>query len=228
VIRVYKLGVLVKERINDQSKAPSRVQMAQFFGRQFEKNVRDHVAVLQSKWVPRYDQQNLLEKTTSYIYSINSIFELVDQLKGKVKRNQRLTINSAEEQLTKFHSYVNLLNIYDLNDTTGYVDALKEVINEARFFFFQFNLVCDCFINDHKPKFRPTNIVKKLAFLKIVIAYEDIHGKFPPYIYMSRELKHLSVSQRTWGMWKTQIEDGTFPHFVQHKKSAISPKNIDS
>lgn len=217
MIRAYKLGILVKARIKDQRKVPSRVQMAQFFGRQFEGNMRHHVAVLQSKWIPRYDQQNLLEKTSSYVYSINSIFELVDQLKGKVKRNQRFFINSAEEQLTNFRIYVNSLNMNELNDTKGYVDALTEVINEARFFFHQFNLVCDCFTNDHKPAFRPTDRVKKLAFLKIVIAYEDIHGKFPPY--KSRELKHLNLSQKTWGMWKSQIEDGTFPHFVQHRKN---------
>ena len=112
----------------------------------------------------------------------------------------------------------------DLNDTIGYVDALTEVINEARFFFYQFNLVCDCFTNDHKSAFRPTDRVKKLAFLKIVIAYDDMHRRFPPY--KSRELKHLNLSQRTWGMWKTQIEDGTFPHFVQHKKIGNKSQQI--
>jgi hypothetical protein len=99
----------------------------------------------------------------------------VNQLKGKVKKDQRTKMNFAEDQLINFRKYVHSLNTNDLNDTTGYIDALTEVINETRFFFYQFNLVCDCFTNDHKPAFRPTDRVKKLAFLKIVIAYEEIH-----------------------------------------------------
>ena len=219
--RIFKSGKAINEKKVEEKVAPTRVQMAQFFGRQFEKNIKSHAAITQSRWLPRYDQQNLLQESTSFIYSLNSIIELVNQLKGKVKKDQRTKMNFAEDQLINFRKYVHSLNTNELNDTTGYVDALTEVINEARFFFYQFNLVCDCFTNDHEPAFRPTDRVKKLAFLKIVIAYEEKHGKFP--LYKSRELKLLNLSQRTWGMWKTQMEDGTFPHFVQHKKSAISP-----
>jgi hypothetical protein len=116
----------------------------------------------------------------------------------------------------------------NLNDTTGFIEGVNEVINETKHFIYQFNLVCDCLMNDQNPPFQKADWEKKRKFLKAVIAYQDIHRntKFPPF--KSKELAHLELSERTYGIWKKQLEAGTLHYFVQPKKSVVSPKNIDS
>ena len=216
--RVFILGKPLKEKVIKERNAPTRGQMAQFFGRQFQKNIKYQAAALQSRWLPRYDQQNLLQESTSFIYSLNSIFELVDQLKAKIRKHERTQVDFAADRLKQFELYVKSLNMNDLNDTTNFIEALIEVINETKNYIFQFNIVCDCFTNEHSPPFKPTDRAKKHAFLKAVIAYEETHKihKFPPL--KSKALAGLNLPERTYGLWKKQLEAGTLHHFVQPRR----------
>lgn len=216
--RVFILGKPLKEKVPKERNAPTRVQVIQFFGKKFQKNVKDQAVVLQSRWLPRYDQQNLLQESTSFIYSLNSIFELVDQLKAKIRKHDRTQVDLVAVRLKQFEFYVKSLNMKDLNDTTNFIEGLIEVINETKNYIFQFNIVCDCFTNEHSPPFKPTDREKKHAFLKAVIAYEDTHqkNKFPPL--KSKVLADLNLPERTYGLWKKQLEAGTLHYFVQPRK----------
>ena len=217
--RIYKSGNAIKLKIAKERTAPTRGQMAQFFGKKFEENIKKQVDDIQSRWLPSYDQQNLLQEIKSYIYSVNSIIEVIDQLKAKIRKFDRKKINSSEDRLKQFQKYIESLNLIDLNDTTGFIDGLLEVINETRHFIFQFNLVCDCLTNDQQLPFREADWAKKQSFLKAVVAYQENRSstKFPPFKLI--KLARVDISEKTYGLWKKQLEAGTLHYFVQPKKN---------
>lgn len=217
--RIYKNGKAIEVKIVKERTTPTRGQMAQFFGKKFEENIKKQVDVVQSRWLPRYDQQNLLHESTSFIYSLNSIIETVDKVKAKIRKLERTKINATEDRLKQFQHYIESLNLIDLNDTTGFIEGLLEVINETRHFIFQFNLVCDCLTNDQQLPFREADWAKKRSFLKAVVAYQENHSssKFPPFKLIKLAL--VDISEKTYGLWKKQLEAGTLHYFVQPKNN---------
>ena len=217
--RIYKLGKAIEVKIAKERTAPTRGQIAQFLGKKFEENIKNQMDAIQSRWLPSYDQQNLLQEIKSYIYSVNSIIEVIDQLKAKIRKLDRRKIDFAEDRLNQFQQYIESLNLIQLNDTTRLIEGLFEVINENRHFIFQFNLVCDCFTNDQKLPFKAADWPKKQSFLKAVVAYQENHKstKFPRF--KSKEITQLGISEKTYGLWKKQLEAGTLHYFVQPKKN---------
>ena len=89
-------------------------------------------------------------------------------------------------------------------------------------FIVHFDTICDLVWPGHKLPFGPTDRELKKKFLDAVIQYGDIHRteKFAPYFWI---LKHPNMDQqelspRTYGLWKKQLDAGTFHHFVQPQK----------
>jgi hypothetical protein len=99
---------------------------------------------------------------------------------------------------------------------------IEQLVQSIDGFLVHFDTICDLVWAGHKFSFRPTERELKKKFLDAVIYYGDFHKteKFAPYFWI---LKHLNMDQqelspRTYGLWKKQLDEETFHHFVQPQK----------
>jgi hypothetical protein len=89
-------------------------------------------------------------------------------------------------------------------------------------FIVHFNTICDFIWNGDKFPFKVAEREKKKKFLEALVYHDQLNqsGKFASYCWI---LQHLNMDQkdlspRTYGLWKKQLDEGTFHHFVQPQK----------
>jgi hypothetical protein len=85
-----------------------------------------------------------------------------------------------------------------------------------------FNTICDFIWNGDDFPFKVADREKKKKFLDALVHYYQLRqtDKFAPYFWILKHLKmdQKELSPRIYGMWKKQLEQGTFHYFVQPQK----------
>jgi hypothetical protein len=119
-----------------------------------------------------------------------------------------------------------------LNQSKYFSSAIKSLALLVDDFVFQFDATCDLIWASKDLPFRPTNRDLKKRVLDAVIHYcdENKKEKYPPYFWL---LKHLKLpdnmlSERTYGLWKKQMDKCVFHLALLPKKSAISSEVLFS
>ena len=158
---------------------------------------------------------NLVKETHTVIEQINaSVYKIKLALRKEVL-NLRKLLESFNENLQK--NSVCQTKFRDENISCIY--ALTDEIDE---FIVHFNTICDLIWNGDEFPFKVSDRNKKKRFLDAVVHYYQLNqkAKFAPYFWILRHLKidQNELSPRTYGMWKKQLDAGTFHHFVQPKK----------
>jgi len=157
----------------------------------------------------------LIAKTYKVISHVNSS-------RHKVKSALRSEVTILRKTLTSFSESLKI-NLTTRSLLGAKVAPLIEKsVQSIDGFIVHFDTICDLVWAGKKLPFRPTDRELKKKFLDAVIRYSDLHKteKFAPYFWI---LKHLNMdeeelSPRTYGLWKKQLDAGTFHHFVQPQK----------
>jgi hypothetical protein len=106
--------------------------------------------------------------------------------------------------------------------STAFFSCVQRTTNTVDAFIVHFDTICDFIWNGEDIPSRPTDRVLKKQFLDAVIDFSNEFNtdKFPPYLVLLKILKlpDKALSSRTYGLWKKQMEAGTFHHFVQPQK----------
>jgi hypothetical protein len=157
----------------------------------------------------------LVAKTFKVISHINTS-------RHKVKAALRLEVTMLRKTLASFGESlkINLTTLSMLDEKVA--PFIEKSVQSIDGFVVHFDTICDLVWAGHKLPFRPTDRELKKKFLDAVIHYSDFHKteKFIPYLWI---LKYLNIDQkelspRTYGLWKKQLDAGTFHHFGQPQK----------
>jgi hypothetical protein len=99
-------------------------------------------------------------------------------------------------------------------------DAIEHYIKQCR-------MTRESYKPGYRLPFNPTNWEIKKLILTLINEHMPTGKKeFPPYKLLSRKLSsnkpELILSERTYRLYKRQIENGTFTHMVQKKRQQVT------
>ena len=201
---------------------PSRLKMIKGLTSRFKVKLPIILSEIDSVACGAFEDQNLRGQYEKLVNETFLVIEHVDDSTYKVKPalrkevlNLRKTHESFSENLKQdFH--------FQRTRTDELAPRIEALIDAIDGFIVHFNTICDFIWNGDKFPFKVAEREKKKKFLDAVVHYDKQSqtDKFAPYC---RILKHLNIDQkelppRTYGLWKKQLDEGTFHHFVQPKK----------
>ncbi len=204
------------------SPRPSRLKMIKGLTSRFQGKLHVNLNEIDNVACGAFEDQNIRGKYENLVNETFLVIEHVDDSIYKVKPalrkevlNLRKTLESFSEDLKK-HS---ALQVIRTDETESCIAALIDAIDG---FIVHFNTICDFIWNGDKFPFKVAEREKKKKFLDALVHYDKLSqsDKFAPYCWI---LKHLNMDQkelspRTYGLWKKQLNEGTFNHFVQPQK----------
>jgi len=201
---------------------PSRLKMIKGLTSRFKVKLPVILSEIDGQAHGAFEDQNIRGQYEKLVNEIFKIIKHVDDSTYKVKPalrkevlNLRKTLESFSENLKK-HS---ALQVIRTDETESCIEALIDAIDG---FIVHFNTVCDFIWNGDKFPFKVAEREKKKKFLDALVHHDQLNqsGKFASYCWI---LQHLNMDQkelspRTYGLWKKQLDEGTFHHFVQPQK----------
>lgn len=194
---------------------PAKGELVKAFAYQWFSFSKEIIQNIFDIWSPNFDQKMLLEELKSYVSEMLEASLVAMKSQKKISRDLVRKIENFKTKNNHFSSYIDCVSTDLSGDFEKLISLIKDLINESNYFINNFDATRTMIWANRKFSHRPTNIEKKLGFMKIVSSFYKDNGKFPPF--KSRELTHLNLSERTWRHWKKQIENETFHHFIQHK-----------
>lgn len=216
---IYKSG---KAQEPKRSARPSRLKLIKGLAANFQIKLLLILSEIHSHQSEASDEQNLkmeLEKLVSdalrVISEINaSVYKVKPSLRKEVLMLRKKLVGLNEN----FKSGTNL----QYSIPTAFFSCVQRTIDTVDAFVVHFDTICDFIWYGEDIPSRPANRALKKKFHDAVIEYshEFNTDKFPPYLVLLKILKlpDKALSPRTYGLWKKQMEAGTFHHFVQPQK----------
>ena len=171
------------------------------------------------------DSVGLKDFRSQFNELVDRTFKVISHAKSsrhRVKSALRAEVTILRKTLASFSESlkINLITQSMLGEKVA--PFIEKSVQSIDGFIVHFDTICDLVWAGHKLPFRPTDRELKKKFLDAVIQYGDIYRteKFAPYSWI---LKHPNMDQqelspRTYGLWKKQLDAGTFHHFVQPQK----------
>ena len=201
---------------------PSRLKMIKGLTSRFKVKLPVILSEIDNVACGEFEDQNIRGQYEKLVNETFLVIEHVDDSTYKVKPalrkevlNLRKTLESFSENLKK-HS---ALQVIRTDETESCIEALIDAIDG---FIVHFNTICDFIWNGDKFPFKVAEREKKKKFLDALVHHDQLNqsGKFASYCWI---LQHLNMDQkelspRTYGLWKKQLDEGTFHHFVQPQK----------
>jgi hypothetical protein len=215
---IYKSGVKVEPKEN----LPSKVTLVKIFASEFKKEISQRIDEIQS-----IHQSIPLDSEMAFELKVfvNDSFKCINKvlsLKSGISTQCKSHIDELQRSLTNFKSSPRYAINANFKREEGEESPWVILTNDCQHFIHQFWMTCDMFWASKKLPFRPTDRAIKHEFLKAVIQYsaEFKTEKFPPYFWILKYLKttEKSISERTYRIWKTQMDEETFHHYTQPKK----------
>jgi len=215
---IYTSGVK-KEK---QEKLPSRVWLVKFFALKFRKEISQRMDEFESINQDSPIGSELASELKVFVTEALSCINIVLSLKNGISTDCKNHIDKLLRSLIKFKSVTQKLT----NGTFAiYEDGTNPwaiLASDCQHFINQLWMTCDLYWASKELPFRPTDMDLKFNFLKAVIHYsETVNPKrFPPYLWILKELKppKKTISARTYGLWKKQLENETFHRFIQPRQ----------
>jgi hypothetical protein len=201
---------------------PSRLKMIKGLAGRFKVNLSTILSEIDGQAHGAFEDQNLKVQYENLVNETFKVIKHVDDSTYKVKPALRKEVLNLRKTLDSFS--VNLKKDSDFQVTrTDKIDpCIEALINAIDGFIVLINTACDFIWNGDKFPFKVAEREKKKKFLDALVHYDQLSqkDKFAPYFWI---LKHLNMDQkelspRTYGLWKKQLDEGTFHHFVQPQK----------
>jgi hypothetical protein len=215
---IYKSGVKKKDR----EILPTKVSLVKVFGKIFHKEISQRVDEISSiHRINNIDSELAFELKVLVNESYKCINKVMS-LKNGISRECKGQIDQLQNSLMKFKFFTQNLTSSTFTINEDDLNPWEILAHDCQHFINQFWMTCDLYWASKRLPFRPTERELKLEFLKAVIHYsETVNSKrFPPYLWILKELKtpKKSISERTYGLWKKQLDNETFHHFTQPRK----------
>lgn len=216
---IYKSG---KAQEPKRSARPSRLKLIKGLAANFQIKLLLILSEIHSHEPDTSDHQNLkmeLEKLVSHALQVISE---INASAYKVKPSLRKNVLMLRKDLVGLNE--NLTSAAEQQDSisTVFFAFAQRSLNTVDAFVVHFDTICDFIWYGEDIPSRPADRVLKKKFHDAVIEYsrEFNTDKFPPYLVLLKILKlpDKALSPRTYGLWKKQMEAGTFHHFVQPQK----------
>ena len=202
---------------------PSKGTLAKYFGSKWFNNSKAILNRLVDLWDPNFDQENFLARLKNYTDQLLSTYVGTQSSSLKIHKELIKRVDSFELLNEQFSIYIGRVTKVLPAESKDLIDEVNELISESRFFISQFNATVDLVWLGRQFAVKPTDRKRKHVFLKAVIAYsaKRRRDKFPPFraLIDSKELKGHTISARTYGLWKRQMNEGTFHHFAQPRRN---------
>ena len=215
---IYKSGVK-KEK---QEEFPSRVSLVIFFALKFRKEISQRMDEFESINQDSPIGSELASELKIFVTEALNCINKVLSLKNGLSKECRSQIDQLQRSLMKFKSSTQNLTNSTFTSSENDMNPWVILVHDCQHFINQFWMTYDLFWATKKLPFRPTDRDVKFKFLKAVIHYsETVNPKrFPPYLWILKELKtpKKTISARTYGLWKKQLDYETFHHFTQPRK----------
>jgi len=215
-------GRLPKQERKAIEPPPAKGTLAKYFGSQLFNNSKEIFNRIVDLWDPKFDQENLLAQLRSYTNQLLEIYLATQKCPLKIPRSLVERVDYFEILNQQFLSYIASVSKDLPSDSKALIDQINALINESNFFILQFNATVDLIWPSRRFPFKPTDRLRKHAFLKALIAWGQNRkdDAYPSYkvLIKSKELNGFYIPDRTYRLWKQQLDQGTFHYFVQPRK----------
>ena len=216
-------GIYKSAKVKDvPRKLPTRVSLVKIFAFIFQKELSQRMDEIESihKSIP-IGSEIAFELQVFVHDALNCINKILN-LKNGITVECKAHVEQLNNSLVKFKSATQHLTKANIRIDANGTNPLVILTDDCQHFINQFWITCDLYWASKKLPFRPTDRLLKLEFLTAVIYYSESVNteKFPPYLWILKQLKvtKKTISERTYGLWKDQLENETFHHFAQPKK----------
>ena len=202
---------------------PTKGFLTKHFGQKWFKNSKEILNSIVDLWNPNFDQANFLVRIKGYTDQLLETYLATQSCPLKIPKSLVERVDSFETLNLEFSKFVSSISNDLPSDSKALIDHIDALINESNFFISQFKAIVDLIWLGRELPFKPTDRLRKQAFLKAVIANSEKlkKDKFPSYrvLIESEELRKFTIPPRTYGLWKRQMIEGTFHYFVQPRKN---------
>ena len=215
---IYTSGV-IKEK---QEKLPSRVYLVKFFALKFRKEISQRMDEFESINQDSPIGSELISELKVFVTQALNCIDKVLSLKNGISTDCKNHIDQLQRSLMKFKSITQKLTNGTFAIYEDDANPWAILTSDCQHFINQFWMTCDLYWASKELPFRPTDRELKFKFLKTVIHYSETVSpkRFPPYLWILKELKtpEKTISARTYGLWKKQLENETFHKFTQPRQ----------
>lgn len=216
---IYKSG---KAQEPKRSARPSRLKLIKGLAGNFQIKLLLILSEIHSHQSDASDEQNLKLELEKLVSDTLRVISEVHASTYKVKPSLRKEVLLLRKKLVDLNeNFKSGTNLQD-SVSTAFFSCVQRTIDTVDAFVVHFDTICDFIWYGEDIPSRPADRALKEKFLFAVIEYsrEFNTDKFAPYFWI---LKHLKMDQnelppRTYGLWKKQLNEGTFHHFVQPQK----------
>ena len=201
---------------------PTKGTLTKYFGSKWFNNSKAILNRIFDLWDPNFDQENFLVRFKDYTDQLLETYLATQKCPLKIPKSLVDHVDSFEILNHQFSKYVSSISNDLPSDSKALIDQTNALINESNFFIYQFNTAVDLIWLGREFPFKPTDRLRKHAFLKALIAWSENNKdeNYPNHnvLIQSKELRKFSIPDRTYRLWKEQLDQGTFHYFVQPRK----------
>jgi hypothetical protein len=201
---------------------PSRLKMIKGLTSRFKVKLLVILSEIDGLAYGALEDQNLRGQYEKLVNETFKVIKHVDDSTYKVKPALRKEVLNLRKILESFNEDLKQDFKLQRTRTDELHPCFEALIDAIDGFIAHFNTICDFIWNGDKFPFKVAEREKKKKFLDALVHYDQLTqtDKFAPYFWI---LKHLNMDQkelspRTYGLWKKQLDEGTFHHFVQPQK----------
>ena len=216
---VYLSG---KAQLKKPPPRPSRLKMIKGLAGRFKVNLPTILSEIDGQAHGAFEDQHLKFQYENLVNEAFKVIEHVDESTYKVKPALRKEVLNLRRTLEVFSEDLKRAIDHQSTHKKEIAPCIEALIDAVDGFIVLFNTACDFIWNGDKFPFKVAEREKKKKFLDALVHYDQLSktDKFAPYLWI---LKHLNIDQkelspRTYGLWKKQLDGGTFHHFVQPQK----------
>jgi hypothetical protein len=213
---IYKSGKVHEPK---RSARPSRLNLVKGLADNFRIKLLFILSEIHDQQSVSSDEQTLKMELEKLVSDALRVVTEINASAYKVRPSLRKNVLMLRKNLVVLNE--NLTSGEDLQDSisTVFFAFFQRSLNTVDAFIVHFDTICDLIWYGEDIPSRPADRALKKRFLDAVIEYsrEFNTDKFPPYLVLLKTLKlqDKSLSPRTYGLWKKQLDEGTFHHFVQ-------------
>ena len=216
---IYKSG---KAQETKRSARPSRLKLIKGLAGNFQIKLLLILSEIHSHQSDASYEQNLKLELEKLVSDALRIINEINASTYKVKPSLRKEVLMLRKKLVGLDEICKSGAGLKYSVPTAFFSCVQRTIDTVDAFVVHFDTICDFIWYGEDIPSRPADRALKEKFLFAVIEYsrEFNTDKFAPYFWI---MKHLKMDQkelppRTYGLWKKQLNEGTFHHFVQPQK----------
>jgi hypothetical protein len=217
---IYKSGKVQEPK---RSARPSRLKLLKGLAAKFQVQLLLILSEIQGHQSDASDEQNLKMELENLVSDTLRAISEINACTYKVKPSLRKHVQMLRKKLAYLNEIIISSTSLKKSTSTAFFACVQRSINTVDAFAVHFDTICDLIWHGDDIPSRPADRALKKKFLDAVIEYshEFNTDKFPPYLVLLKKLKlpDKALSQRTYGLWKKQLDERIFHHFVQPKKN---------